>query len=72
MNVNVVDSGSFTIAIFFQRPVFYRKGDKWFVNLATTWNRGGTGIAHGADYILDRIAQDVEVFCNEFLKANGK
>ena len=29
------------------------------------------GIAHGgADYILDRIAENLEVFCNEFLKAN--
>ena len=25
-----------------------------------------------ADYILDGIAEYVEVFCNEFLKANGK
>jgi hypothetical protein len=73
VNVNVVASGSFTISIFFERRIFYRSGDRWFTTLGITWNRSGTGIAHSnADYILDRIAEHVEVFCNEFLKANGK
>ena len=68
-----IASGSFTITISFERRVFYRSGGKWFTTVGTTWRSSGTGIAHGsADYILDRIAEHVEVFCNEFLKANGK
>src|SRR5262245_584519 len=73
VNVNVIASGSFAINISFHRQVFYRSGRKWFTTEASTWRRGGVGIAHGdADYILDGIARHVEVFCNEFLKANGK
>lgn len=72
VNINVT-SGCFTISIEFQRSVFYHSRGKWFTGLGTTWSTGGTGISHGdADYILERLAQDVEVFCNEFLKANGK
>ena len=72
VNVNALDS-SFTISIAFERGIFYRSGGKWFTTIAITWRNGGTGIAHSnPDYILDRIAQNVEVFCNEFLKANGK
>ena len=72
VNVRVIASGSFTISIAFHRPVFYRSRGKWFTMAGTTWSMATTGIAHGADYILDGIAENVEVFCNEFLKANGK
>ena len=73
VNVNALASGSYTITIFFDRRVFYRTNGKPFTSIGTTWRRRVTGIAHGgADYILDRIAENVEVFCNEFLKANGK
>jgi hypothetical protein len=77
VNVNTLDS-SFSISISFERRIFYRSGGKWFTTIGSTWHRSGTGIAQvaraarGADYILDRIAEYVEVFCNEFLKANGK
>ena len=72
LNVAFVAKDCFRISLFFARPVFYRKGDKWFTNIGNTWHSGKTGIAHGPDYILDGIAEMVEVFCNEFLKANGK
>ena len=79
VNVNVVTSpnrsmSGFTISIEFQRSVFYRSHGKWFMRGGATWSNSGTGIitAGDADYILDGVAQHVEVFCNEFLKANGK
>ena len=67
----------FTISISFERRVFYRSGGKWLTTIGRTWDRSVTGIAEAraaiaVDYILDGIAQYVEVFCNEFLKANGK
>ena len=72
VSVNVVAS-SFSIAIYFERRVFYRSGGKLFTKTGTTWREVSTGVAHGdADYILDAIAEYVELFCNEFLKANGK
>ena len=73
MNVNVAARDGFTISTEFRRSVFYRSHGKWFSRIGSTWSNGATGIAHGnADYILDRLADYVEVFCNEFLKANGK
>jgi hypothetical protein len=72
VNINVVGD-SFTISISFKRPVFYSRGDKWFRTVGATWDQSVTG-THGRDgrYILDNIANQLEVFCNEFLKANGK
>jgi hypothetical protein len=72
VNINATDSGSYSLSIEFQRRVFYQCRGQWFTRIGTTWNRGGVGMAGDADYILGRIADNVEVFCNEFLKANGK
>jgi hypothetical protein len=72
VKVNVFADGRFAIDISIQRQVFYLSGGKWLTIRGITWGDGGVGIAHDADYILGGIAQDVEVFCNEFLKANGK
>ena len=73
VKVNVFAGGRFAINISFERRIFYQSGGEWFTTVGTTWDRGGVGISGGSgDYILDRIAEHVEVFCNEFLKANGK
>ena len=66
-------SGSYSISIDFKRRVFYRSRGKWFITIGSTWAGGSAGYAAGGkDYILNGIAEHVEVFCNEFLKANGK
>jgi hypothetical protein len=72
VNVNVMANGSFGISIEFSRQVFYRSGDKWLTKSGYTWNQGMVGYGPSRDFILDGVAEIVEVFCNEFLKANGK
>ena len=73
VSVNVVANGSFTISIYFERRVFYRSGGKWFTKIGSTWREAAqesltaTRITYST-----RIAEYVELFCNEFLKANGK
>jgi hypothetical protein len=71
-NVTAIGSGSYSVSIFFKRRVLYRSRGKWFTEIGSTWNRGSAGYADDKDYILNRVAEHVEVFCNEFLKANGK
>jgi hypothetical protein len=73
VRINVFAGGRFATSISFQRWVFYLVGGKVFKIIGSTWMDSGTGISGGSvNYILDRIAEHVEVFCNEFLKANGK
>lgn len=72
VNINVSGS-SFSITIQIDRPVFYQVANRSVTKHGTTWRRGSTG-THGGkrDFILDGLAGHIEVFCNEFLKANGK
>jgi hypothetical protein len=72
VRVKVMAGGGFTIFISFERTAFYLVGGKWFTTRGSTWNTSGIGVGGDVNYILDSIAQSVEVFCNEFLKANGK
>ena len=72
VSVTVIANGSFDILIAFSRQVFYRSGDKWLTKSGYTWDRGMVGHASDRDFILNRVSEMVEVFCNEFLKANGK
>jgi hypothetical protein len=71
VNVNVLGS-CFNISISLKREVYYRSGDKSFAMLGVTWDTGTTGQARSSTFILDKISEDIELFCNEFLKANGK
>ncbi len=72
VNINV-GSPSFSVTIQFERRVFYQVGNRSVTKIGTTWHGGSTG-THGGkrDFILDGLAGHIEIFCNEFLKANGK
>ncbi len=72
INVKVIGS-SFSLDLFFTRPVIYWDGDTQFSKLGKTWIRGGTGIStSGTQFILDALGDHTEVFANEYLKANSK
>lgn len=73
VNVNVVGS-AFNVCVSYKRLVFYLDAfKKLYYTVADVWHRNSTGI-HGGDsgYILEAVREQVDMFSNGFLKANGK
>ena len=71
VKIAVVGSG-FNVSLDFQRLVTFNDGEgnnRWVY--ASTWHTGGTG-THGdsSEYTIQGLDQMMDVFLNEYLKAN--
>ncbi|MBA7493390.1 hypothetical protein ES702_03948 [subsurface metagenome] len=72
ININIVGS-AFGERIAFCRRVTYMVGNKRYEMLATTWHKGATGrYADNPRLLIDDLLDDIDIFCSEFLSANGK
>jgi len=71
VQISVVEN-TVCVDVAVMRPVTFQVGDSIMSTLGTTWRKGVSGRANTADYILQAVDRQVDVFCNEFLKANHK
>jgi len=72
--VRVQTIGSaFSINLEMGRYVFYRVANRSLEIFSSTWRRSNIGTSgNDSKYILDTVEEVMELFTNEFLKANGK
>lgn len=72
VNVNVTAT-AYAIDVSLDRRVYYRVANRNLSTTGATWKKGALG-THGGrrDPILDALGDIVDVFCDRFLKANGK
>jgi hypothetical protein len=63
----------FNLNVAWKRPIFYIVDGKSYETTATTWEKGGAGIASeigGVQLIMSGIADKIDIFISNYLKAN--
>lgn len=72
VNISVV-SQALNIRIDFKRPVLFEVGKKRYRKMASTWCESITG-THGdnPEFIIQSLNELLDMFLNEYLKANSK
>jgi len=70
VGINVTGK-AYSTDIQFKRPLFYNIGKKNYSVIGITWESGGLGThANMNKPILDNLINSIDIFSNEFLKAN--
>lgn len=63
---------AFSFEINIQRWVYYFIKNKEYSIFATTWKKGITGThSNNESFILNKLLDGIDMFCNEFLKVNA-
>ena len=71
VQISVVEN-TVCVDVAVMRRVTFQVGDSVKSTLGTVWRRGVSGRSSTAGYLLQAVDDEVDIFCNEFLKANHK
>jgi hypothetical protein len=64
-------SGGFGIALYFTRNIEYSSGGTNYKKYAPSYNQSMIGTSTDKDYIMNSLEDQVDIFINEFHRANN-
>ena len=64
-------SGAFSMILSFKRNVTYSSGDTDYIRTVISYFQGVTATSPDTDYIINALEDQVDIFINEFHRANN-